>query len=84
MTPSVNLGGAVLPKSVASDLFYGFRIDPETGNLFIDEIINGSGVISLPQDNGVDAKAYKQWLWTQNKVVFNFNSSNGHLEMTVL
>lgn len=84
MTPSVDLGGVILPKSVGSDLFYGLRLDPATGNLFVDEIINGSGVISLPQDNVVDAKAYKQWLWTQNKVVFNFNSFNGHLEMTVL
>lgn len=84
MTTQIELGGVSLPSTLGSNSFYGLRIDPPTGNLFIDEIINGEGVISLPSDEITDPKAYKQWLWSQNKLTFQFNSSNGHLEMTVL
>ena len=77
----LNIGG--LPTDFAKQAFYGFRLNPLTGGLTIEVIFNGNGVVSLPSESEVKQDDYKQWLWSDNTLEFNFNSS-GHLEMTVL
>jgi hypothetical protein len=83
-TQNISLGGARLPATLASDVFYGFRLDSTTGHLNIEVIGNGAGVVQLPQPGQIDPLDYKQWLWTPDTLQFQFNSTNGHLEMTVL
>lgn len=64
---------------LANKTFYGFRLDPDSGNLNI-EIINGESPVVLPQDNAIDKYDYKQWVWTQDTLQFQWGS-NGHLQV---
>lgn len=75
--------GVRIPDSLPEDVFYGFRMDPTTGDLTIEIISKGDGVVRLPSDDVIDPLDYKQWIWTTNTLDFQF-STNGHLEMTVL
>lgn len=83
MTTQPQFGGVRIPETLPEDVFYGFRLDPATGNLSIEIIARGEGVVRLPADDVIDPLDYKQWIWTTSTLSFAF-SSNGHLEMTAL
>jgi len=63
--------------------FYGFRMNPETGKLFIDIIGDGDETpIVLPQEGIYDANGYKQTLFSKRAMQFNWNDS--HLQVKIL
>jgi hypothetical protein len=80
----MQFGGARLDAQLPKDVFYGFRLDPATGHLNVEVIANGNGVVRLPDPELIDPLDYKQWIWTTNSLQFQFNPTNGHLEMTIL
>jgi hypothetical protein len=63
-------------------VFYGFRLDPDTGNLNI-EILDGDTPVSLPQDGTIDKYDYKQWVWSKDTVQFEWGTK-GHLLMRLI
>lgn len=82
--PQLDVGGARVPENIASDVFYGFKLNPKTGHLSVEVIAQGDGVVRLPANPSiVQANDYRQWLWTPDTLKFSF-STDGHLEMTVL
>jgi len=68
---------------LAPKTFYGFRLDPDTGNLNIEVINDGVTPVVLPQDNIIDKYDYKQWLWTRDTIKFQWGN-NGHLQVKLL
>ncbi len=67
---------------LANKTFYGFRLDADSGNLNI-EIINDGSLVALPQDNIIDKNDYKQWVWTQDTLQFQWGN-NGHLQVKIV
>lgn len=67
---------------LADKTFYGFRLDPDTGNLNI-EIINGESPVELPQEGIIDKYDYKTWVWSRDTLKFQFNEK-GHLQVKFL
>lgn len=67
---------------LANKTFYGFRLDVDSGNLNI-EIINDGSLVALPQDNIIDKNDYKQWVWTQDTLQFQWGN-NGHLQVKLV
>lgn len=63
-------------------VFYGFRLDPDTGNLTI-EILDGDTPVSLPQDGVIDKYDYKQWVWSKDTIQFEWGNQ-GHLLMRLI
>lgn len=63
-------------------VFYGFRLNPDTGNLDI-EILDGDTPVSLPQSDIIDKYDYKQWFWTKDTVRFEWGNG-GHLLMRLI
>jgi len=66
------------PKS-----FYGFRFNPDTGNLDVEIINDGVTPVVLPDDNVIDKYDYKQWFWTQGTLRFQWGNS-GHLQVKLV
>lgn len=83
MQSTIQTDGVRVAHELAEDVFYGFKIDAPTGNLNLEIIADGDGVIKLPFPDIIDSNDYKQWIWTTNTLEFRF-ATNGHLEMTVL
>lgn len=81
---NMQFGGARLPAALPKDVFYGFRLNSATGHLDIEVVADGNGVVCLPDDEMINPLDYKQWIWTTDCLQFQFNPTNGHLEMTVL
>jgi hypothetical protein len=75
-------GGFYSGTDLADKTFYGFRLDPNTGNLNI-EIINDGSVVALPQDGAINKYDYKQWIWTKDTLRFQWGN-NGHLQVKFL
>ena len=68
-------------SDLADKSFYGFRLDPDTGNLNIEIIAAGDGdPVTLPQDGVVDKYDYKQWVWSRDTIRFQWGN-NGHLQV---
>ena len=63
-------------------VFYGFRLDPDTGNLNI-EILDGDTPVSLPQEGVIDKYDYKQWVWSKDTIQFYWGDK-GHLLMRLV
>lgn len=76
------MAGFYVGNDLANKTFYGFRLDPDSGNLNI-EIINDGSVVALPQDNIIDKYDYKQWVWTQDTLQFQWGN-NGHLQVKLV
>lgn len=76
------MSGFYQGSDLADKTFYGFRLDPATGNLNVEKINDGSPV-ALPQDNSIDANDYKQWIWTRDTLTFEWGN-NGHLMVKFL
>lgn len=67
---------------LANKVFYGFRLDHDTGNLNI-EVLDGDTPVSLPQDGVIDKYDYKQWLWSRDTIQFEWGNK-GHLLMRLI
>jgi len=67
---------------LADKTFYGFRFNPDTGNLDI-EIINDGSPVVLPDENIIDKLDYSQWVWSRDTLKFQWGN-NGHLQVKFL
>jgi hypothetical protein len=76
------MGGFYEGTDLADKVFYGFRLDPDTGNLNI-EILDGDIPVSLPQENIIDKYDYKQWVWSKDTIQFEWGNQ-GHLLMRLI
>ena len=66
---------------LADKTFYGFRLNRGDGGLNVEVINDGSAVV-LPQPDVVDPNDYKQWVWSQNTLQFQWDG--GHLQVKIL
>lgn len=69
-------------SDLANKTFYGFRLDPDTGNLNVEIINDGTSAVVLPQDDIIDKYDYKQWVWSQNTLDFQWDK--GHLQVKMI
>jgi hypothetical protein len=76
------MSGLYTGTDLVDKVFYGFRLNPDNGNLDI-EILDGDTAVSLPQDNIIDKYDYKQWFWTKDTVQFEWGTG-GHLLMRLI
>lgn len=76
------MGGFYTGTDLADKVFYGFRLDPDTGNLNI-EILDGDTPVVMPQETIIDKYDYKQWFWTKDTVRFEWGNG-GHLLMRLI
>lgn len=67
---------------LADKTFYGFRMNPDDGNLNI-EVLDGDTPVVLPQEGIVDKYDYKQWIWSRNTIRFEWGN-NGHLLIRII
>jgi type II secretory pathway component PulC len=67
---------------ISNDTFYGFRLNPATGQLLVEVISEGDGVVQLPDGDMIDPYDYRQWIWTKLDLSFSFKT-NGHLEAKI-
>jgi len=82
VTTAAQMGGFSVDEQLATQAFYGMRLNTKTGHFRVEEITNGDLPVVLPQDNVLNINDYKQWVWSKAKLGFTF-SANGHLLMTV-
>jgi len=76
------MSGLYEGKDLADKVFYGFRLDPDTGNLNI-EILDGDTPVSLPEADVIDKYDYKQWVWSKDTIQFEWGNK-GHLLMRLI
>jgi hypothetical protein len=70
-------------ETIAETTFNGFRFDPQTGRLVVEQL-DGSTPVSLPQDNFLRKDDYWNWVWTRRDLAFRWNDNNrSHLLMEV-
>lgn len=62
-------------NDVGDQTFYGFKYNPITAKLTVEEINDGSPV-TLPAEGSISPNDYKQWVWTKRDLSFRWNSSN--------
>jgi hypothetical protein len=68
------MAGLYTGTELGNKVFYGFRYNPDTGNLNI-EVIDGDAVVSLPQDTMKSKYDYKQWVWSSDTLEFYWNTN---------
>lgn len=74
---------AFTPDDVSYKVFYGFKYDVLTGRLVIDKI-DGDETIYIPDGYVSGPEDYIQWVLTQNRMVFSWNSEkSSHLLVEV-
>jgi len=71
------MSGFYTGTDLADKVFYGFRLNPDTGDLVV-EVLDGDLPVSLPQPDVIDKYDYKQWFWTKDTVQFEWGT-RGHL-----
>jgi hypothetical protein len=76
------MGGFYTGTDLADKVFYGFRMNPDNGDLNI-EVLDGDTPVSLPQETIIDKYDYKQWFWSKDTVQFEWGN-NGHLLMRLI
>ena len=69
-------------SDLSNKTFYGFRLDPDTGNLNVEIINDGTSAVVLPQEDIIDKYDYKQWVWSQNTLDFQWDK--GHLQVKMI
>ncbi len=69
-------------SDLADKSFYGFRLNPDNGQLTVEIINDGVSAVVLPQDSILDKYDYKQWVWSQNSL--NFQWDKGHLQVKII
>lgn len=69
---------------LADKTFYGFRLDPVTSGLKVEVINPNDGApVVLPTENIIDSNDYKQWVWSENTIRFQWGNK-GHLQVKFL
>jgi hypothetical protein len=76
------MAGLYSGTDLATQTFYGFRLNNATGDLNV-EIINDGSAVNIPQEGAIDANDYKAWVWSRDTVRFQW-SNNGHLMVKFL
>jgi hypothetical protein len=78
-------GGIYEGTAYGDKTFYGFKLDPATGDCTV-EIIRSDDTdpIMLPQADNLGADDYKSHFWSIDSIEFEFNHSTGHLQMKFL
>lgn len=71
------MGGLYQGTDLSDKVFYGFRLDPTTGNLTV-EILDGDTPVSLPQEDVIDPLDYKQHFFSSDTIEFDWGDK-GHL-----
>jgi hypothetical protein len=79
---STIIGEVSTIDDVANKVFYGFRYYKDTGKLIL-EILSGDDPVSLPKEDVINDLDYRQWIWTQKSLSFDWNDNNGHLLVEV-
>jgi hypothetical protein len=79
---STIIGEVSTIDDVANKVFYGFRYYKDTGKLIL-EILSGDDPVSLPKEDVINDLDYRQWIWTQKSLNFDWNNNNGHLLVEV-
>lgn len=75
------MAGFYTGTDLANKTFYGFRLTQETGNLDVDIIKNGDGVVSIPDPTYIiGPNQYVNWIFSTSTYQFRWGA-NGHLEM---
>lgn len=69
-------------SDLANKTFYGFRLNPDNGQLTVELINDGTSAVVLPQDDIIDKYDYKQWVWSQNTLDFQWDK--GHLQVKMI
>lgn len=78
------MGGFYTGTDLANKTFYGFRLTQETGNLDVDVIKNGDGVVSIPDPTYILApNQYVNWVWSSSTYQFQWGD-DGHLLMVIV
>ena len=82
-TSVINIGpGQSSVEDWVDMAFYGIRQDISTSAVTIDRII-GDETISLPDSYTTRPDDYKNWIWTYNTLVFDWDAETGRLTMEV-
>jgi hypothetical protein len=81
----VQIDGTASPtiEDLVDKVFYGVRVDVETGQAFID-IINGDAPILLPNEYETTSTSYLNWMWSYNTFRYSFDNATGRLQLEVL
>jgi hypothetical protein len=66
---------------LADKVFYGFKVNPDTSHLDVD-VIDGDRPIVLPQSDIIDPHDYKQWVFSNHALSFQWDK--GHLQVRIL
>lgn len=62
------------------NIFYGLSVDGETGRLEVTVITDDSDIISLPSDVSDTTEDYREWIWSQRNLDFEWGTiDNDHL-----
>jgi hypothetical protein len=77
-------GGIYTGTQFGDKTFYGFKLDPETGDCTVDIINDGVTPVILPQEDNIGPDDYKSHFWSIDSIEFRFNHNTGHLEMVFL
>ena len=77
-------GGFYLGTDLKNKTFYGFRLINATGQLDIDTIKNGDGVVSIPDPTYITGtNEYQAWIWSTDTYQFQWGD-DGHLLMVMV
>lgn len=80
-----NQGGIYTGTAYADKTFYGFKLDPATGDCTLEIIrSDDSDAVMLPQENNLGPDDYKAHFWSIDAIDFEFKHSTGHLQMKFL
>jgi hypothetical protein len=80
----INVGpGQTDMEGFVDRTFYGVKQNRQTGQAYIDKIVSGSDVISLPDPYTIRTTDYVNWDWTYNTFSWYWGE-NGRLIMEVL
>jgi len=76
------LTGSTIGTDLADKAFYGFLLDPKSGDLMVDVIANGSKPIVFPDPNNPQVGDYRQFVVTDRTLTFQIDA-RGHLILNI-
>ena len=76
------LTGSTLGTDLADKTFYGFQLDPNSGDLSVDVIANGNKAIVFPDPNSPQVGDYRQFVITDRTLTFQIDA-RGHLILNI-
>jgi len=78
----IDPGNSDTLEDLVDKVFYGARLNPQTGQAYVD-IIAGDATIKLPDVSNLQPTDYINWMFTLSTFGFTWNNSNGHLLLEV-